>query len=421
MIIEKDIFQLTVGSYVVGISKQKGRYKIKNPGFVRDFKSIEFLIHQGVLRVSVDTSKQLKADIDERITASALFNEPENDAKNLAENSAVLRKTVKTESSKPLNIERSFSERLVSAKKTFDEAKQIQAKILKDIKNGQTIDTTPIAAITSESIDIIFENPDALACVINIRTKDQYLLEHSVSVSILMSVFAKFLEFNKTLTQQLAIGAFLHDVGKILVPEEILNKPAKLTEAEFEIIKTHVVHSKKIVSDVKDLTEISRSIVANHHEKLDGQGYPLGIKGEQLSQYDKMISICDIFDALSADRVYKQGMAQIRAFAILRSMATSGHLDISLVDQFIKCIGVYPVGSLVKLSSNRLAIVDSRNPDNPTKPKVKAFYSLQQNVFTAAKEIDLSVSSNEMIEQGVSANDFDLDMNKIIEFLLMQG
>jgi len=240
-------------------------------------------------------------------------------------------------------------------------------------------------------------------------------------VSILISIFARYLKLDKAIIQELAIGAFLHDVGKIFVPDNVLNKPGKLTEAEFEIIKTHVVHSKRIVDDTEGISQISRQIAANHHERLDGQGYPAGLTESKLSQYDRMISICDIFDALSAHRVYKKGIAQIRAFAILREMAKAGHLDAKLVDQFIKCLGIYPVGSLVRLSSNRLAIVDAPNPDNPTKPKVKAFYSLQQNLFTTAKEIDLASSEDERIETGVRADDFDLDMNKITEFLLMEG
>ncbi len=408
MIIEKDISKLAVGTYVIGIAKQKGRFKIKKPGWVRDKKSIQYLIDQGVLKVKIDSSKKLAAD-----TADVLDVTREDD---------LITAPKANEKFKPSNKKtNNIGERLVKAKKIFDEAKQIQSKVLSDIQQGRPIDTGPIKSLTNQSIDIIFDNPDALACIINIRCKDEYLLEHSISVSILISIFARFLKMDKSIVHELAIGAFLHDVGKIKIPDEILNKPGKLTEKEFELMKTHVVHSKKIVDETNELSEISRSIVASHHEKLNGHGYPLGIGQDKLSIYDRMITICDIFDALSAHRVYKPGIAQIKAFLILRELAEAGQLDKRLVDQFIKCLGVYPVGSLVKLTSNRLAIVDSRNHDLPTKPKVKVFYSLQQNVFTPTKEIDLSLSNTEEIMQGVRADDFDLDMNKITEFLLMQG
>jgi len=415
VIVEKDIYQLAVGSYVVEIAKQKGDFKIKKSGWVRDFKSIEFLIKKGVLRVKVDTSKHLEES--ENKVYGLLSEQPVERTEEKPKQTKLDKN--KTKPVKPKSDD--FPQRLVSAKKTFDDAKQAQSKILEDIQQGKSIDPGPIKNLTNQSIETIFENPDALTCVLNIRNKDEYLLEHSVSVSILMSIFARYLKFDKSLIQDLAVGAFLHDVGKVLVPDKVLNKPGKLTDEEFEIIKTHAVHSKRIIDETEGIAEVSRQVVANHHEKLNGQGYPRGLKQSQLSQYDRMISICDIFDALSAHRVYKKGIAQIRAFAILREMASSGHLDPLLVDKFIRCLGIYPVGSLVRLSSNRLAIVDAPNPETPTKPKVKAFYSLSQNIFTAAKEIDLSSTVEECIEQGVRADDFDLDMNKITEFLLIEG
>jgi HD-GYP domain-containing protein (c-di-GMP phosphodiesterase class II) len=411
VIIEKDIYQLAVGSYVVDIAKQKGDFKIKSAGWIRDFKSIEFLVEKGVLRVKVDTSKHLDPQ--------EAGDDDKEDVNTKAESCIEKEETVNRV--KVETKQASFSQRLVSAKNTFDDAKQAQSKILDDIQQGKSIDPGPIKEITNQSIEAIFENPDALTCVLNIRNKDDYLLEHSVSVSILMSIFARYLKLDKTLIQDLAVGAFLHDVGKIKIPDEVLNKPGKLTKEEFEVIKTHAVHSKIIIDGTEGVADVSREVVANHHEKLNGQGYPRGLNQDSLSQYDRMISICDVFDALSAHRVYKKGIAQIRAFAILREMASLGHLDTALVDQFIHCLGIYPVGSLVRLSSNRLAIVDAPNPESPTKPRVKAFYSLTQNVFTAAKEIDLSSTIEETIEQGVRADDFNLDMNKITEFLLIEG
>ncbi|TQV84491.1 HD-GYP domain-containing protein [Aliikangiella coralliicola] len=427
MIIEKDISQLGAGSYVIEIVKQTGHFKIKNPGWVRDFHAIEKLISKGVLRVKVDTSKTIPADElesanDDQLTEvdSALLSENDKLDKNKTENSSVsdqVEKSKRSEAAKSKNL----AVQIVEAKHLYDEAKSIQSKVLNDIQEGKPIDSSQVKDFTEQSIETIFENPDALACVMNIRCKDEYLLEHSVSVSILISIFGKFLKLKKSLINELAVGAFLHDVGKIKIPDKILNKPGKLTPEEFEEIKKHAVHSKNIVDQTNGISDLSRAIVANHHEKLDGTGYPRGLKSEQLSKYDRMITICDIYDALTADRVYKDGMAQIRAFAILRELASNGQLDAPLVDQFIRCLGVYPVGSLVKLSSEKLAIVESRNADNPTRPKVKAFFSLRNNVFTMAKEIDLSVAENEQIERGVRAGDFDLDMNKITEFLLMQG
>ncbi|MBA6364675.1 HD-GYP domain-containing protein, partial [Colwellia sp. BRX8-8] len=279
---------------------------------------------------------------------------------------------------------------------------------------------TPVIEITNKTIDTVFKNADALACVINIRKKDEYLLEHSVSVSVLMTIFARFLKIDKKIIQLLSVGAFLHDVGKINIPDSILNKPGKLTEAEFTIMKSHVNHSIKIIESTPGISELSLEVAALHHEKLDGTGYPYNIPKEKITKYGRMIAICDIFDALTANRCYKEGYSHIKAFSILRSLAQKEHLDQRLVDLFIKCMGIYPVGSLVELSSNKLAIVESRNDGDPINPNVRSFYNSLDGRYVMAEDINLS-DNEDFIVRGVRADDFDLDMNKIIEFLLMEG
>lgn len=133
-----------------------------------------------------------------------------------------------------------------------------------------------------------------------------------------------------------------------------------------------------------------------------------------------MIAICDVFDALTAHRCYKDGYSHTKAFSILRGLAKKEHLDSRLVDLFIRCMGVYPVGSLVELNSNKLAIVEARNQEDPTNPKVRSFYSAKNHRYEMTQDIDLS-ADEDFIVKGVRADDFDLDMNKIIEFLLMEG
>ena len=403
MIVEKDIARVSVGSYVVDIIKQRGGHKIKHSGWVRDLRTIEKLIELGVQRVTIDTTK-------------ILSNEEKSSDKNKVDEP----KPYKPSASKDKNSRKPVAS-FKQAKDIFDEAKEIQNRILDDVVCGRQLELKPISEITEKTTEAIFENPDALACIINIREKDEYLLEHSTAVSILMSVFARYMNIDVQIAKDLSVGAFLHDIGKIMVPDEILNKPGKLTEEEFEVMKTHVNHSIDIIKDIPGISELSLNVAAVHHEKLDGKGYPYGLSAEKISQYGRMITICDIFDALTANRVYKDGMAQVKAFAILLNMAEKEMLDSKLVNQFIKCMGVYPVGSLVQLSSNQLAVVEARNSKDPIRPKVKAFFSLSQGHFLEAKHIDLSKGDDDHIEKGVRADDFNLDMNKILEFLMLEG
>ena len=416
MIVEKKIEELLVGHYVVTIIEQQGTFTLNSAGHIKSQAVIEHFKSKGVLSLSIDTNKTLKAKKEakkeEKVPESDELPEIKTKAKPKASQ-------VQHPPSEPVPKPPSIAE-VTQAKELFNYSKNIQKQVFNDAFNGKEIDLSPVKDITSKTIEAIFNNPDALACVINIRIKDEYLLEHSVSVSILMTIFARHLKLDKKIIQQLSIGAFLHDVGKIMIPDEILHKPGKLNSEEFEVMKTHVNHSIEIIAKTPNISELSLEVAALHHEKLNGQGYPYQIKQDEISQYGRMITICDIFDALTADRVYKEGYTHIKAFNILLKLAKDGHLDAELVNKFIKCIGVYPVGSLVELDSNKLAIVEGRNQDNPVNPKVRSFYSVEHHHYVMTEDLDLS-KEKDFIIKGVRANDFDLDMNKIVEFLLMQG
>lgn len=396
MIVEIKISELLKGHFVVDIAKQKGTFNLTTSGHIKNTKVIDNLRSKGVESILIDTSKTLTFDE----TGNIIGNEK-----------SVKKSAVK---SSPVILE------VTKAKKLFNESKKIQQQVFSDAQQGRELNLAPVIEITNQTIDTVFKNADALACVINIRKKDEYLLEHSVSVAVLMTIFARFLKIDKQIVQQLSVGAFLHDVGKINVPESILNKPGKLTDEEFTVMKSHVNHSINIIESTPGISELSIEVAALHHEKLDGTGYPFNIPGDKISTYGRMIAICDIFDALTANRCYKEGYSHLKAFSILRSLAKNNHLDKRLVDLFIKCMGVYPVGSLVELGSNKLAIVESRNDGDPTNPKVRSFYNAQDGRYVMTEDIDLS-SDEDFIVKGVRADDFDLDMNKIIEFLLMEG
>lgn len=393
MIVEIKISELIIGHYVVDIVKQRGNFNLTTAGHIKTAEVIHNLIMKGVESLLIDTSKT-KVVLDENLKTEDIKN--------------------KNTTHIPGKLE------IAKARKLFKASKEVQKKVFADALQGRNIDLSPVIDITNKTIDTIFKNPDALACIINIRQKNEYLLEHSVSVSILMTIFSRFLNIDKQIIQLLSVGAFLHDVGKIMIPDSILNKPGKLTDDEFEVMKTHANHSINIIKRTPDVAELSIEVAALHHEKLDGTGYPFQIKGENITQYGRMIAICDIFDALTANRCYKNGYTHIKSFGILRKLAQQEHLDQTLVDLFIKCMGIYPVGSLVELSSNKLAIVDSRNVDDPTNPHVRSFYHAQNHHFVMTKDIDLSIDED-FIVKGVRADDFDLDMERIIEFLLMEG
>lgn len=406
MLIEKDIAELIVGHYVVKITQQEGNFSLTAAGHIKSGAVIELLSSKKVYRVLIDDSKTLiKKAIPAPMTLGHIS----------ADTAKALSPT-----EKKTTPHQKLHKELTQAKEIFNESKAIQKKLFADALSGSTLHLSPVVEVTNKSIDAIFNNPDSLACMLNIRQKDEYLLEHSVAVSIYITLFARYLGLARDIIEQLSMGAFLHDIGKIKIPDNILHKPGKLTDDEFTIMKTHANHSINIIKATPGVSILSLEVAALHHEKLNGEGYPFQVKGEDISLYGRMISICDIFDALTATRVYKEGFNHGKAFAILRELAKQGQLDSDLVDHFIKCVGVFPVGSLVLLKSNKLALVKARNDKDPINPQVHSFYSVNLNQFLNKEEIDLS-GSEDSIVKGVRAEEFALDMNKIVDMLLMEG
>ena len=376
--------------FVQSVTQQTGSIKVTNQGWVKTPESIDKLKKSGVLEIIIDPTKTL---IDTVLEKDPI---------------AIPQEKIKRD---PWQKTLSSEQEMRKAKKLYDEAKTLQLKAFKDIEAGRNIDAAPFKELASGFIDSVFRNQDALACLTQMRQKDSYLLEHSINVSILMSIFAKHLGIEKKIIEQLTTGALLHDIGKIKIPDEILNKPGRFTVAEFEIMKKHSLFSKEILEEA-GLTGVAIDIAGMHHERLDGKGYPFGKKGDEISQYVRMASIVDVYDALTAERVYKAGMEPIKAFKILKDGCPDS-FDGELLTKFIQCIGIHPVGTLVKLSSQKVGLVIESNPAKPLKPVVKAFYSAKHSRYTQIQNIDLSSKKkSDTIECAIKPKEYNIDLER---------
>ena len=382
--------ELTLGMYVMSIVNPKKDINVKSEGYISSQSTIDKLKKAGVKHVTIDPSKT-KSSVDSSIVVDKSKTEPS---------------TPPPEKKKKV----SFSAEMNKAKALYSNAKVLQKKLLHDISNGKKLDMDSINSTTNSIVDSVFRNEDALACLSRLRIKDEYLIEHSLNVAILMSIFAKHLNIKKSIIEKLALGAFMHDIGKIKVPDHILHKPGRFTDEEYEQMKKHVEYGVEIISLETHVSDISCNIVKMHHERLDGKGYPSKASAEDIDNYARMIAIVDSYDAMTADRVYKKGMAPIKAFKILRSGADTGY-DKELVEQFIQCLGIYPVGTLVKLSSGKLGLISQLNNNKPLNPFVKVFYNTRLNQAIAIEEIDLSQNKHQdQIECCVRPEDFNLNL-----------
>lgn len=196
-----------------------------------------------------------------------------------------------------------------------------------------------------------------------------------------MTSFARALDLPREIIREIAIGALLHDVGKAKVSDDILNKPAKLTDAEFTKMKSHVVQSKLMLLGTPGISAIALDVAAQHHERFDGTGYPNKLKGDQISLYGQMGAIVDVYDAITSNRVYHKGMAPTEALRKLLEWSKF-HFKLDMVQAFIRAIGIYPSGSLVRLESGRLAVVQEQHADKLMQPTVKVMFHTKGHYLT---------------------------------------
>ena len=275
------------------------------------------------------------------------------------------------------------------------DAHRIVRGMMGDVRLGKQIEIEQIEPLVERIVDSIFRQQDALLPLARLKTHDEYTFLHSVSVCALMTAFARALELPREIIREIAIGALLHDVGKARVPDAILNKPAKLTDAEFDKMKNHVVQSKLILLDTPGISDIALDVAAQHHERFDGTGYPNKLQGEAISLYGQMGAIVDVYDALTSNRVYHKGMPPTEALRKLLEWSKF-HFKPELVQAFIRAIGIYPSGSLVRLESGRLAVVRTQHADRLMQPAVTVIFHTKGH-YLPPETVDLRHSQDRIV------------------------
>jgi len=224
---------------------------------------------------------------------------------------------------------------------------------------------------------------------LRIKTKDDYTFLHSVSVCTLLVAFCRSRNIDADITHQAGLGGLLHDTGKALVPDAILNKPGPLTDEEFAIVKRHPRDGYDILRKTPEVGPIPLDITLHHHERRDGSGYPGKQANEQISELAQMAAIVDVYDAITADRCYHKGMS---AAAALRKIYewSKFHFNPQYAQEFMRCVGIYPVGTMVMLESGRLGVVIEPHETNLLAPKVNVFFNTKQNLYIKPETVDLS-------------------------------
>ena len=282
-----------------------------------------------------------------------------------------------------------FNVELKEASQIVDRSKVVIDSMFNEARMGKAINIDDTLSIVEEITASVMRNPDALISIARLKTKDNYTYMHSVAVCALMVSLAKELEFSEEQIRDAGLAGLLHDIGKMTIPSEILNNPGKLTAAEFEQVKNHPKAGYEILLECLGICAVALDVCLHHHEKMDGTGYPYGLSGEEISVFARMGAVCDVYDAITSNRSYKQGWCPSES---LRQMASwKGHLDPTIFHAFIKCIGIYPVGTLVRLKSGGIGVVmEQAAGKSLLLPKVKVFYNSQSRSYFKPQVIDLA-------------------------------
>jgi HD-GYP domain-containing protein (c-di-GMP phosphodiesterase class II) len=395
------ISALKVGMYITDLNNDWIPHNTqRKKGVIKREETIEKIRRMGVQYVYIDVSRG--ADCQDSEPAAEVDRRNET----ALQNAGAL---------KPGYTPRApLAEEIVIAQQVHSQAQNLVGNFMSSVKLGSTIDIAPIHQLADELQNSVLRNANALSCLGRIREKDNYLLEHSVNLSVLMSLFGSYRKLAPDILHQTIVGALLHDLGKILTPDEILHKPGRLTAEEFEVMKLHARHSRDILASTEGIGEIAVITAAQHHEKLDGSGYPEGLKGDEITEYGRMVAITDVYDAITADRVYHKGLTPTQGLKKLLEWS-GDHLDPVLVKQFIRCVGLYPVGSLVLLESGRLGVVVETNDDDQRLPVVRVMYHTRFRLPITVETIDLSRPGNQdRIVRAVDPEDYKLDIRKFL-------
>ena len=336
---------------------------------------IERIIKHQIREVYIDTDQG--DDIDDAPTKPEVDDEIQTSISQLHESQMKDRARV------------SLREEIVKAQIILTEAKKKIQILMDDVKLGRQIDMQQVETIVDRMTKSVLDNSDALVSLARIKNKDEYTYLHSLSVSALCISFGGHLQLDDKKIKSIGIGGLLHDIGKVRVPSEILTKAGPLSEKEFDIMKQHVKYGDCILRETTKIEEDSICVTAHHHERLDGTGYPDGLKGNEISLFGQMAAIVDIYDALTSERCYKNAMAPTDALRKLFEWSNN-YLNRELVERFIACLGIYPIGTVVRLRSGLIGVVIDHGEKGLLYPMVRALYDTRKTKPVSPFDVDLS-------------------------------
>jgi putative nucleotidyltransferase with HDIG domain len=361
----------------------------KSQFVVANQKDLDKIKGSAIREVVIDTDLGLDVPVPAAVPSAAEV-ETDNMAEAMAQ--AVLYDRVVLPDAPPVqSIEAATAgnPELAKAAAICNKATAAVSQMFQEARMGKSVDTDMARQVVQDITESVMRNGTALISLARLKTADDYTYMHSVAVCALMVSLARQLKLSEADTRSAGFAGLIHDIGKMSVPLDVLNKPGKLTDDEFTIVKGHPQEGFRILQEGGTTDAVALDVCLHHHEKVNGSGYPKGLKENEISLFAKMGAVCDVYDAITSNRPYKKGWDPAQSLKQMASWA-NGHFDPKVFQAFVSSLGIYPTGSLVMLDNNMLAVVIDQSESSLLKPKVRAFFSLRSAERVPVQDMDLS-------------------------------
>ena len=358
---------------------------------LREQSEVDALLKSGVVAVWIDVEKGLDIQEAEPRVEPVPEPAPEPAPQPAKPQEPRPQAAAPVPAATPPGMRASLHDEMGRAAQIVNRSRAAVIHLFGEARLGKAIDSEQCLPLVEEVANSVSRNPSALISLARLKTKDDYTYMHSVAVCALMVSLSRHMGLDEAQTREAGLAGLLHDVGKMAMPIDVLNKPGQLTDDEFAVMRSHPVRGYEMLLEGGAVPAAALDVCLHHHERIDGSGYPKKLKGEEISLLSRMGAVCDVYDAITSTRPYKN--AWDPAGSIQRMAQWTGHFDPAVFQAFVKSVGIYPVGTLVKLHSGRLAVVVEQSPVRLTAPLVRVFFSTKSQLPIPTELVNLDLPS----------------------------